>query len=135
MNEFINDNFSSIIAMIAIISPIATAIINNIYQSKIKKLEINDDYFKSTSNKKITYFEEYVSKATTLHNIRVNDKYFHLDIYNSYKKALNRILLYTPINEHQILFDFDNEPENIDKLNSVIILIKSEIEKLQKGKI
>ncbi len=121
--------------MIATISPIAIAIINNIYQSKIKKLEINDDYFKSTSNKKIAYFEEYVSSATTFHTIKAIKANLNFDYQNAYKVSLNKILLYTPINKHKILFDFDKFPNDSDKLYSAISLIKSEIDKLQKDKI
>lgn len=53
-------SISVIVALCAIISPILTAIINNIYQLKLKKLELKQENIKNTVLYKRNIFENYL---------------------------------------------------------------------------
>lgn len=54
---------TSVIAVTAIISPILTAIINNRYLLKMKKLELEQHHFEQTSLHKRQIFENYLKYA------------------------------------------------------------------------
>ena len=56
-------NISVILALAAIVSPIFTSIINNIHQTKLKKMELKQAHFENTVLYKRTIFENYLRHA------------------------------------------------------------------------
>ena len=56
-------SISVILTICAIISPIATTIINNRYQIKIKKIELQQEHFKNTVLYKRSIYENYLKYA------------------------------------------------------------------------
>ena len=53
-------SISVILALCAIVSPIFTAIINNMHQTKIKKLELKQQEYRDTIIHQRDFFENYL---------------------------------------------------------------------------
>lgn len=79
----LNLTITSIIALCAIISPIATAIINNIHQSKIKRIELYELAKRQALTDYISASFNYISSKTTENEV----KFF---------TALNNLYIYFP---------------------------------------
>ncbi len=56
-------SISVILALCAILSPILTAIINNIHHTKIRKMELQQDYYRETIFHQRELFENYLKCA------------------------------------------------------------------------
>lgn len=56
-------SISVILALAAIISPVLTAIINNVHQTKIKKMELEQQNYENTVMYKQTIFENYLKAS------------------------------------------------------------------------
>lgn len=66
MNELkwdLSITISAIIAVAAIISPILTAIINNVHQRSMRKLELKNEHYEKTVSYQKEIFENYLSKT------------------------------------------------------------------------
>lgn len=66
MNELkwdLSITISAIIAVAAIISPILTAVINNIHQRNMKKLELKEKHYSQTASYQKEIFENYLRKT------------------------------------------------------------------------
>lgn len=84
------------VALAAIISPIAVAIINNCHQTKIKKIEILTDY-------KLNAVEEYLK---CLGKCR---KDLCGDAINEYSKAYGKVILYASNESRDIMAKIDKQ--------------------------
>ena len=72
---------SVIVAICSIVSPIATTILNNIHNTKIKKMELKDKHYKRTILHIQGIYEEYLKSAG---NIRMVPKDELLEQYSTY---------------------------------------------------
>lgn len=85
---------SVIVALCAIVSPIATAIINNRYQLKLRKMDIYQKTLENTMLYKRSIFENYLKYAGRC--------IFHSDVnaLKDYGEYYLLALLYAPIELH-----------------------------------
>ena len=88
---------TTVIAVCAIISPVITAIINNVHQSKIKRIEIYELAKRQALTDYITASYNYLSSQTTENKskffIALNNLYVYFDIsdfnYHDLSGAIN----------------------------------------------
>ena len=88
---------TTVIAVCAIISPVITAIINNVHQSKIKRIEIYELAKRQALTDYITASYNYLSSQTTENKskffIALNNLYVYFDIsdfnYHDLSSAIN----------------------------------------------
>lgn len=69
MNELkwdLSITISAIIAVAAIISPILTAVINNVHQRNMKKLELKEKHYSQTASYQKEIFENYLRKTENI---------------------------------------------------------------------
>lgn len=79
-----------VIAVVAIVSPILTAVINNCFQLKSKKIEIEEEHRQDTVNYQRIIFEDYLRQAA----YRV--KGTKNNIEDKYQEVYALALLYAP---------------------------------------
>lgn len=124
------EKFSYIIAIIllvsSIISPIATAIINNIHQSKMKRIQI---FEKDKKNALCDFIE-----AATYVAYNPSNSELELD----YQKAFNSLFLYFPNMKLDLIYTFEeyrsklakeDNPENYSFANHALTNIVQELSK------
>ena len=125
---------TGIIAFIALISPIATAIINNRYQIKIKQLELSEKRYDESIRRKRELFEKYCQDLSKVIILQSGSN----DILSEYASSYAKAILYTPSEDVTcaISINHDIEEMNFDRayksMDDHILSIKKEIHKLNK---
>ena len=119
-----------VIAVVAIISPILTAVINNCFQLKFKKIELKEKHKQDTVNYQRNVFENYLRYAA----YRAADTKIEQD---KYQEVYSLALLYASdeLREQMIKIDFlSSSPyhhfEANEKFTQLIPQIRDYIEKL-----
>lgn len=126
---------TSIIAVIALISPILTTFINNQYQLKIRKIEMSEKRYDETIRKRKEMFELYCQSLSQVAmsfaaKTEVYDKYaacygitilYMTDEQVEHAKAINSLIHQRKFNDaHKLANDHILEiKEQIDMLNKV----------------
>lgn len=126
---------TGIIAFVALLSPIVTAIINNRYQIKIRQLEISEKRYDESVCRKRELFEKYcqdLSKVILLQ--AAND-----DILSEYASSYAKAILYMSSEDVTSATDINYDIEEGDfedayrLMDSHILSLKKEIQKLSKA--
>lgn len=126
---------TGIIAFVALISPIVTAIINNLYQIKIRKLEISEKRYDESIFLKRELFEKYcqdLSKVILLQS--ATD-----DILGEYASSYAKAILYMSSEDVTSATDINTDIEKGDfedayrLMGNHILSLKKEIQKLSKA--
>lgn len=115
------------IAVAAIVSPIITALINNHYQVKLRKLDYVDEQLKNTVYHKRDIFEKYLHYSGRLLYTGSPDDY--MLYYSYYFQALLYVddeLAYDMQDAHRLFDKMDRG----DELQLLLFGISSEIKKL-----
>ena len=117
---------TAILGISAIISPIATAIINNLFQLKAKKLEMKQKHLEKTTYYVRSIFENYLRHAGRC--INNADR----DARKDYGEYYFLALVYAPDNISTAMMEINNEICNCDYQSATFHLeeLKSEISKL-----
>lgn len=121
---------SVILALAAIISPIFTAIINNRYQLKIKKLELKQKEYEQTILYKRNIFENYLRY--------LNDVFQHPDkeSLSGYAQYYPLAFMYLPQNVREKLSVVNHKlgqsvhTNIVDEIDEIIVDISAELQKL-----
>lgn len=126
---------TGIIAFVALLSPIVTAIINNHYQIKIKQLEISEKRYDESVCRKRELFEKYcqdLSKAIILQ--AATD-----DILSEYASSYAKAILYMSSEDVNSAININSNIEKGDfkdaysLMDNHILSLKKEIQKLSKA--
>lgn len=125
---------SVIVALVALISPIITAIINNRHQLKIKMMEYKENRYTEEIRHQKQLLEHYCNALTKLiiYEIPANEH------FNEYGAAFGEAVLYMNKDQSKIavklynLIAFDKQKCNTDVLNNHILQIKDHLKKLDK---
>lgn len=104
MNFDLTISISVILALSAILSPIAVAIINNRHNIKIKRLEINEKYV-------ISSFQDYLSKLEQC--IALNGS----EHFRQYSEAYGQALLYASLGSKKLMKEIDDIIQSSDSKN------------------
>lgn len=83
---------SVIVTLVAIISPIFTSVINNIYQLKLKKLELKQSEYEKITLHKRELFENFLSAFNQVCHIRTTET------VSLYASSYSLIYVYLPPN-------------------------------------
>lgn len=128
----ISITLSVIIAIVALISPIITTIINNSHQRKMKELEMKQQHYEKSVSYQKGIFENYLRKAGR--NISTNCMNIQTDC--DYNEAYLAALMYAPkeLREDMILANKQMVPgkknDTTDKFESIISDIQKYIDTL-----
>ena len=123
---------TSIIAIVALISPILTALINNYYSLKIKELENNQKRYDESIKKKQEIFEKYcqtLSQVAIQHNVAIA-------IINEYASSYGKAILYMSPEDSQSAIEINRLIEErrfksaFNLASNHILSIKKEVDKL-----
>lgn len=126
---------TGIIAFVALISPIVTAIINNLYQIKIRKLEISEKRYDESIFLKRELFEKYcqdLSKVILLQSATDG-------ILGEYASSYAKAILYMSSEDVTSATDINTDIEKGDfedayrLMGNHILSLKKEIQKLSKA--
>lgn len=123
---------TSVIAFVALISPVLTAIINNRYQIKIKRLELEEQRYNDNIKSQKELFEKYCQSLSqvVIHNV------YKTETINEYAICYGKAILYMTNEqvEHakiiNTLIEQRNLPEAYKLMNDHILEIKEQINKL-----
>lgn len=116
-------SISVILALCAIVSPIFTAIINNMHQTKIKKMELKQQEYRDTIIHQRDFFENYLKHAGRC------IYYADSDALKDYGEHYFSALMYAPddlksdmieANRLMLKDDWDNASILIEKLSTKI---------------
>lgn len=125
---------TGIIAFVALVSPIVTAIINNHYQIKIKQLELSERRYDESIRRKRELLEKYCQDLSKIIALQAGTDEILSEYASSYAKA---ILYMSPedvtcaTNIHcNIASGYFREA--YDSMDDHILSIKKEIQKLNK---
>ena len=126
---------TGIIAFVALLSPIVTAIINNRYQIKIRQLEISEKRYDESVCRKRELFEKILSRFIKSNNpSSAND-----DILSEYASSYAKAILYMSSEDVTSATDINYDIEEGDfedayrLMDSHILSLKKEIQKLSKA--
>lgn len=116
-------SISVILALAAIISPILTAIINNIHHTKLKKMELKQQHFENTVMHEREIFENYLKHAGRC--IYYADSNALKDYGEYYFNALlcappNLQKCMIEANEYMQKYDWTNASKKIEELSAMI---------------
>lgn len=129
MNELkwdLSITISAIIAIAAIISPILTAVINNIHQKNMKKLELKEKHYEETVSYQKEIFENYLSKTGNY----IGSTFTSVNALMEYDDAYLVALLYAP-NDLQILMKKANDIIRLRKVPPALSAFEELIPKIQ----
>lgn len=135
---------TAIIAFIALLSPIVTAIINNHYLTKQKSLEYSETARQDTSQHNRNLFEQFLSASGKFISIPVNTLTYkeENDVINEFSIACCLIVPYLDDDDRKIMNNFSykisnfnrDDASNSDVRNyfnvSVVPIIQKELQKL-----
>lgn len=121
---------TAIVAIAAIISPICTAIINNRYQLKIKKMEQKQKEYEQTVLYKRNIFENYLRN--------LNEVFQHLtdESLSGYSQYYPLACLYLPEETREKLSHVNHllgksvHSDIVDEIDEIILDISKELQKL-----
>lgn len=123
---------SAIIAVAAIISPILTAVINNLHQRTMKKLELEEKHYDKTVSYQKEIFENYLSKTGNY----IGSRFTNVKALMEYDDAYLVALLYAP-NDLQVLMKNANDairseivPQALSAFEELIPKIQEHIQNL-----
>jgi len=127
-------SITEIIALVALLSPIVTAIINNRYQIKIKQLELSERRYEESIRRKRELFEKYCQDLSKVITLQAGTDEILSEYASSYAKA---ILYMSPEDvtcATSINFDIENGhfEKAYNSMDDHILSIKKEIHKLNK---
>lgn len=123
---------SVIVALAAIISPILTTIINNIYQVKIKKLELKQQRYEQNDLHKRKIFEDFLSAFNQVCQLQDPES------LSKYSSCYSLVYIYLPsevrkeLGEVNLLINRSLWEEAIKYVDRISIDIYKELEKLYK---
>ncbi|HJI35500.1 MAG TPA: hypothetical protein OIL95_13735 [Coprobacillaceae bacterium] len=126
---------TGIIAFVALISPIVTAIINNLYQIKIRKLEISEKRYDESIFLKRELFEKYCQDLSKVIILQAATD----DILGEYASSYAKAILYMSSEDASSATDINSDIEKGNFENAYrlmgnhILSIKKEIQKLSKA--
>lgn len=121
---------SVIVTLVAIISPIFTSVINNIYQLKLKKLELKQNEYEKITLHKRELFENFLSAFNQV---------CHLQTYEAisqYSSCYSLVYIYLPQNVRKdlgminLLISRKHWDEAIKYVDTISIDIYKEMQKL-----
>lgn len=134
--KFVNSlTVTEIIAFVALLSPIVTAVINNYFQIKIKELEISERRYDESIRQKKELFEKYcqsLSKVVIRQNIVA-------ETLNEYALNYGKAILYMSSEDEEIAITINKLIEQRELIqaysltNAHLLSIKKEIHKLSKA--
>lgn len=121
---------TAIVALAAIISPICTAIINNRYQLKIKKMEQKQKEYEQTVLYKRNIFENYLRN--------LNEVFQHLsnESLSGYAQYYPLAYMYLPEEKREKLSHVNHllgkslHSDIVDEIDEIILDISEELQKL-----
>lgn len=129
MNELkwdLSITISAIIAVAAIISPILTAIINNVHQKSMKKLELKEKHYEKTVSYQKEIFENYLSKTGNY----IGSVFTSTKALMEYDNAYLVALLYAP-SDLQVLMKNANNAVRSGKVPQALSAFEELIPKIQ----
>lgn len=130
MKNIDSNTVTAVIAVIAIVSPVLTAIINNLFQLIIKILETKEKHQQDTVKYQRCVFEDYLRYTSQHVNNRANS------LKDKYKEVYSLALLYAPDAISTQMIEIDNLASNDyrndanQKLTQLIPQIKKYLSKL-----
>lgn len=112
-NENVNlEQFSYAVAIIlliaSVISPIATAIINNMHQLAIKKLDMYEEAKRKTLSDFIKSCEDYMLCGNTVPT----------NICSAFYSSINRLYIYFNISKPSIFYDLEDTMKQLNIISS-----------------
>lgn len=126
---------TGIIAFVALLSPIVTAIINNRYQIKIRQLEISDKRYDESISQRKELFENYCQSLSKV----VIQKNITTEILNEYASSYGKAILYMSPEDEKLAVSINQMIERRQLIqaykltNEHLLSIKKEIQMLNKA--
>ncbi len=129
MNELkwdLSITISAIIAVAAIISPILTAVINNVHQRNMKKLELKEKHYSQTASYQKEIFENYLRKTGKY----IGCAFAITSAAMEYDEAYLAAFLYAP-SDLQMLMKNANDAIRSEKVPQALSAFEELIPKIQ----